>query len=107
MLTSKWCETEAASALATKVRTGALPAERYDALLQVIQRWLRSTVNVAIEEHHFVLATRLLAQRTKPLRGGDALHLAIAADAGATLWTLDRKMAEAGQALGLDVRLLT
>ena len=43
----------------------------------------------------------------KPLRASDALHLAIAADAGAQLWTLDKPMAEAGQALALDVRLLT
>ena len=36
----------------------------------------------------------------------NALHLAIAVDQGATLCTLDRRLAEAGQALGLKVELL-
>ncbi len=35
------------------------------------------------------------------LRAGDALHLAVAAEHGATLWTLDVRMAEAGPVLGV------
>jgi len=33
---------------------------------------------------------------------GDALHLAIAGDKGATLCTLDRRLAEGGLALGVN-----
>jgi predicted nucleic acid-binding protein len=40
------------------------------------------------------------------LRAGDALHLAICADHGATLCTLDRRLAEAGTALGVPTRML-
>jgi uncharacterized protein len=40
------------------------------------------------------------------LRGGDALHLAIAAESGAALYTLDRRMVEAGLPLGVTTHLL-
>ena len=40
------------------------------------------------------------------LRAGDGLHLAIASANGATVYTLDRGMAEAGFALGVSVKLL-
>ena len=33
-------------------------------------------------------------------------HLAAASDQGATVWTLDRRLAEAGPALGVPTRLL-
>jgi len=39
-------------------------------------------------------------------RAGDALHLAICADHGATLCTLDRRLGEAGPALGVKTTLL-
>ena len=41
------------------------------------------------------------------LRAGDALHLAIAEASDAVVVTLDRRMAEAGQALGLGTILLS
>jgi predicted nucleic acid-binding protein len=37
---------------------------------------------------------------------GDALHLALAADVGATLFTLDKRLAEAGRQVGASVQLL-
>jgi predicted nucleic acid-binding protein len=40
------------------------------------------------------------------LRAGDALHLAICADHGATLCTLDRRLNEAGPVLGVKTMLL-
>jgi predicted nucleic acid-binding protein len=40
------------------------------------------------------------------LRGGDALHLAICGDQGATLCTLDRTQSEACTALGISTILL-
>nr|QQZ51955.1 PIN domain-containing protein [Phenylobacterium glaciei] len=55
---------------------------------------------------HFKTAARFADQYALGLRAGDALHLAIAVDQGATLCTLDRRLAEAGQALGLKVELL-
>jgi uncharacterized protein len=40
------------------------------------------------------------------LRAGDALHLAICADQGATLCTLDRRLSDAGSKLGVKTQLL-
>jgi uncharacterized protein len=40
------------------------------------------------------------------LRAGDALHLAAASEQGATLWTLDRRQAQAGAVLGVPTQLL-
>lgn len=108
LLASKWCETEVASALALKVRTGSLPPEARLPVLRMVRDMLTASATiVAIDATHFNRATDLLERSDKGLRAGDALHLAIAADAGAKLFTLDRRMAEAGLALGLDVQLLT
>jgi hypothetical protein len=40
------------------------------------------------------------------LRAGNALHLAICADHGATLRTFDRRLSDAGSALGVKTILL-
>jgi predicted nucleic acid-binding protein len=40
------------------------------------------------------------------LRAGDALHLAICVDHGATLCTLDRRLSDAGSVLGVKTMLL-
>jgi uncharacterized protein len=40
------------------------------------------------------------------LRAGDTLHFAICADHGATLCTLDRRLSDAGSALGVKTMLL-
>ena len=107
LFSSRWCLTETASAMAIKVRTGALDAERYGETVQAAREVLDSaSTDIAITARHFDAATDLIRRSPKPLRGSDALHLSIAADSGVQLWTLDRKMAEAAQPLALDVRLL-
>ncbi|WP_363350314.1 hypothetical protein [Methylocystis echinoides] len=40
------------------------------------------------------------------MRGGDAAHLAICADYGATLCTLDQKLFAAGPALGIPMQMI-
>lgn len=108
LLFSKWCETEIASALAGKVRIGVLAAERRAAVIQGIRDNLHSAATlIHVGAAAFDRATQLLENSQRPLRGGDALHLAIAERAGAALYTLDRRMAEAGAALGLGAHLLT
>ena len=49
----------------------------------------------------FCPATRFADQYALGLRAGDTLHLAICAEHGATLCTLDRRLSEAGPALGV------
>jgi uncharacterized protein len=48
----------------------------------------------------------LADQHALGLRAGDALHLAICTDHGATLCTLDRRLANAGSTLGVKAMLL-
>ena len=107
LVTSAWCETEIASALAKKVRMGALTASDLDHILGAIRARLAAHAKIIpVEQRQFDVAAEFILRSRVALRAGDALHLAIAAAAGAEFVTLDRRMAEAGQALGLGTRLL-
>jgi len=55
---------------------------------------------------HFRAAAKFLDQHALGLRAGDALHLATASEHGATLYTLDQRLAEAGPVLGVPTQLL-
>lgn len=106
LVSSPWCLTESASALAGKVRAGALTSQSRRRAFAAIRALLLGVAIGLVENRHFEQAADLLSRSKRPLSAADALHLAIASDVGATLWTLDRRMAEAGQALGLDVEHL-
>ena len=54
----------------------------------------------------FRTAERFADQHALGLWAGDALHLAICADHGATLCTLDRRLSNAGPALGVKAALV-
>jgi predicted nucleic acid-binding protein len=54
----------------------------------------------------FLAAARFVDQHALGLRAGDALHLAIASEHGATVFTLDQRLAEAGPAFGIPAQLL-
>ncbi|MDR6954745.1 putative nucleic acid-binding protein [Ancylobacter sp. 3268] len=54
----------------------------------------------------FRAAARFADQHALGLRAGDALHLAVASEHGATVHTLDRRLADAGPALGVPAQLL-
>lgn len=107
LVTSSWCRTEVASGLAIKLRTKQLNEEDHVLVSrQIVVTLNGSASNIAIEDRHCRDATDLIERCRKPLRGSDALHLAIARSAGVPLWTLDRGMAIAGADLSLDVRQL-
>ena len=103
---SDWLMTEVASALGIKDRTGRLaPGGRQRALAACRAVLANSVTMLEVTGATCRAATALI--ECSSLRGGDALHLAVAKAHGAVVWTLDQGMAEAGQALGLDTRLLT
>jgi hypothetical protein len=102
---SHWTGVEFFSLLALRRRMGTLTdIARKNATSQFETIAERSfTVFLpAIED--FTLAKEYLADHSISLRGGDALHLAIAANrAVAAIHTLDKTMLKAGAMLGLPV----
>jgi predicted nucleic acid-binding protein len=88
-------------------RAGWRAADYRAAALAIFRQLIaESFTSLPITSHHFQAAARLLDQHHLGLRAGDALHLALAADLGAALFTLDRRLAEAGKQVGASVRLL-
>jgi uncharacterized protein len=61
---------------------------------------------VPVSRIQFRMAARFVDQYVLGLRAGDALHLAICADQGATICNLDRRRTEAALALGVETALL-
>ncbi len=103
---SNWVATEFASALSIKVRTGVLTMSQRENAARIFESVAGSTFQrFAIDPKHFELAKRFCNNVAAKLRGGDALHLAVASDNRATLCTLDRRLAEGGSALGVATLL--
>ena len=104
---SDWVTTEFSSALSIKLRTGQLDkAHRADALAMFTRLSADSFTVLAISPAQYRTAARFADQYTLGLRAGDALHLAVCADHGATLCTLDKRLSEAGPTLGVKTALL-
>ena len=103
---SDWVETEFASAYALKLRRGEIGADGRKLAASVFARLVeRNLISVSIERRHFRLAARFAGMEHLGLRAADALHVAVCLDLGISLCTLDRKMADAGAALGLTVEM--
>lgn len=101
---SEWVRTEFSSALAIKLRSGQIgAAHRSDALAAFTRLAADSFVVLPVRDWQFRVAAGYVDQHGLGLRAGDALHLAICAEQGATLCTLDRRLAEAGAAVGVRV----
>ena len=92
---------------ALKLRTRQLSAEqRADAFAIFHRLTADSLITVPVGSAHFQASARFVDRYELGLRSGDALHLAIASDQGATVVTLDKTMAKAGPILGVPTHLL-
>ena len=108
LLASAWTQTELASALGVKQRSDKLDRAGRLRAAAVLQAMLRDAFTVVpIGQRHFELATDMIERDIAPLKGPDALHLAVVSLSGAVLWTNDRPMATAADALGVPVARLT
>lgn len=97
---SAWVIAEFSSALAFKIRLGILdPVERAFTLAR-FHRLRQNYRMLPIEMTHFMDAARMV-DRARNLRAQDALHLAVASSAGATVWTLDEGLVKAASELSL------
>ena len=103
LVVSAWVGTEVASALTMKLRQGVLTEAQRDGLLRTWRIVAAAATRLPVEWEDFALAETLVNSGRRGLRAGDALHVAIASRAGLALATLDRDMADAADALGIEV----
>ena len=108
LLISRWVIAEFSSALAIKVRTGAITTSEQAAALMMFRRFSERRLRVLdIEARDFAMAASMSDQSGIPLRAGDALHLAVCMRVTARLATFDGGLATAAQHHGVATDYLT
>lgn len=104
---SDWVVTEFASALAMKLRMGLLEVHARAEVLATFARIKHASLEqLTISRADFRLAEQFVHQHATGLRASDALHLAVAANHGDRLYTLDKVLADAAATLGVSAHLL-
>jgi uncharacterized protein len=107
LVISDWVVAEFSAALSIKLRTGEIEARHRANALTMFTRLCNDNLTVMpVSRVQFRMAARFADQCALGLRAGDALHLAVSAENGATICTLDRRLSEAAAALGVQTAQL-
>lgn len=99
---SAWTLTEMASVGGIKQRTGVIDAVVRQQALANFQRFASAHFALAEIDPADFRAAAVFIEMPLNLRAGDALHLAVARRIGARLASLDRRMKEAADAVGVQ-----
>ncbi len=106
MVVSEFAAAEVASAVSRLVRMMLMTRGTADELLGEFDAWRASaTTGVEFSEADFRVANLFVRRFDLGLRTPDALHTAICRRSDLTLVTLDRKLADAAQVLGVRVEI--
>jgi predicted nucleic acid-binding protein len=104
---SDWVTAEFSAALSVKLRMRTITPQERAIGLALMARMSRDSLTVLpVSAACFHLAAHFADNYATGLRAGDALHLAICAENGLTLYTLDQRLAAAGPPLGVPTQLL-
>lgn len=103
LISSDWMHTEFASALALKVRSGAIELNEAREAVRELDRLCEAGLPLsAVSRNAFREAARVAGNPGKGVRAGDALHLAVARELGAqAVATADLALARGAEANGL------
>ncbi|CAL92904.1 type II toxin-antitoxin system VapC family toxin [Azoarcus olearius] len=101
LLISAWTLTEMASVGGIKQRTGSIDAALRQQALSNFQRFASAELRtVEVEPADFRTAA-VFIDCPVALRAGDAVHLAVTRRSGARIASLDRRLGDAADALGI------